>query len=329
IDEQSGNLSIADSSQLNFEINPTFGLTIETSDGELTDDISIDLILRDINEAPIVNDSTIVIAENTGVNSPIGFARATDEDGDQVDYFIASGNESQAFAINQTTGEITIADEQPIDFETNPRFDLEVRAFDHQLVGSGLITVLLVYAEADPIVKNDTFQIDENSENNTRVGKVEAADPNGDVVSFSIDSGNDELAFYIDSSTGELFVNNSSLLDYETKEVFELGVGASDNKLNKGTGIIRIELMDVEDDPLSAPDGNGGVAKVYPNPTVKLLYVEWSEYDHATITNTLGATLFTSNQTTIDVRNLSPGNYIIVLHAKNDALNVTFKFVKK
>ena len=55
---------------------------------------------------------------------------ATDPEGDTPQYAIIAGNSDGAFAIDATTGQITVANSTVLDFETTPSFNLTVAAID-------------------------------------------------------------------------------------------------------------------------------------------------------------------------------------------------------
>jgi hypothetical protein len=53
---------------------------------------------------------------------------------------------------------------------------------------------------------------------------ISASDPDGTAVTYSIVSDNPSNAFGIDASSGELFINNATMINYEKRKVFHLGV---------------------------------------------------------------------------------------------------------
>gem|GEM_PF-5662404 len=92
--------------------------------------------------------------------------------------------------------------------------------------------------------------IDENLANSTVVGIPAAFEPDaGDSLTWSITAGNTGSAFAIDVDTGEITVNNSSALDFETTTTFNLTVQVEDTGAFVGTAIVTIELNDLSDDP--------------------------------------------------------------------------------
>jgi len=73
------------------------------------------------------------IPENSAVGTVVGGVTATDADSpaQSLAYSIISGNESGAFTIDPATGEITVADSTPLNFEVTPQFTLVVRVTDN------------------------------------------------------------------------------------------------------------------------------------------------------------------------------------------------------
>ncbi len=118
------------------------------------------------------------------------------------------------------------------------------------------------------------FYLDENSPDGTMIGAVLATDPEGDLLTYSILSGNINDAFALGSFTGELTVNSSTALDFEVTPVFNLMVEANDG--NGGFSIvdITINLNDIIDEnPLGFNDLEEKIS-VYPNPASERLFVE-------------------------------------------------------
>lgn len=65
------------------------------------------------------------------------------------------------------------------------------------------------------------------------VASMSASDSDaGSVLRYSLVSGNDNNAFRIDTTTGQVFVNNVTMVNYELREFFHLGVRVSDGIFN-------------------------------------------------------------------------------------------------
>lgn len=103
-----------------------------------------------------------------------------------------------------------------------------------------------------PIVEGATFTINENLAAGTSIGTVTARDPDiGETLSYAITAGNTDGAFTINSSTGEITVDNAAAVDFETHPTFALTVEVTDNDAPtlSDTATITINLSNVNDPP--------------------------------------------------------------------------------
>ena len=109
--------------------------------------------------------------------------------------------------------------------------------FTYQLMDSdgltsNIATVTININHAPTNISMSGGAVDENSANGTFVADVDASDLNNDIVSFSlVDDDSDPLnnLFEIDSNTGILTVQNSSLLDFESVQTKEVMVLVTDS----------------------------------------------------------------------------------------------------
>ncbi|NQZ77024.1 MAG: T9SS type A sorting domain-containing protein, partial [Ekhidna sp.] len=270
----SGALTVATSEVLDFETTPTFSLEVEVSDGELTASATITVNLNDLveNSDPSIANQTFAIDENSENGTSVGTIAATDPDGDALSYTILNGNDAGGFALDNSSGLLTVAASEVLDFETTPTFNLEVEVSDGELTASATITVNLndLVENSAPSIANQTFAIDENSANGTSVGTITATDPDGDALSYTILSGNGANGFELDGESGALTVATSEVLDFETTPAFSLEVEVSDGEFN-ASAIISINLNDLdEQEPLGLEDQK---LVLYPNPVDDFLKV--------------------------------------------------------
>ncbi len=158
---------------------------------------------------------------NTASNTLVGQVHATDGDAAQsISYSLLSGNDSGAFSLHASNGEIRVADASKLDFETTRQFALTIQATDNgQPKRSDTATViidLLDVNEFDPLLDDSTFSINENSAVNTAVGQVTATDADtSQSITYTIQSGNSSGAFLVNHSTGEIRVADATKLNFE------------------------------------------------------------------------------------------------------------------
>ncbi|TDO55778.1 cadherin-like domain-containing protein [Sunxiuqinia elliptica] len=100
----------------------------------------------------------------------------------------------------------------------------------------------------NPVVKADqSFNLDENAANLSSVGTVLAADEDTETTfsNWTIVGGNVNNAFTINPSSGEITVNNSTALDWETIKTFELSITVSDGTSTSLPETVTVTLNDV------------------------------------------------------------------------------------
>jgi len=244
----------------NASFNGPDSFTFTVSDGtETSAPASVGVTISAVNDPPVVAAATFTIAENsangTNVGTPVAF---TDPDVGQTHTFsITGGNTGGAFAIDATTGQISVATSAALDFEAAPAFALTVQVTDNGAPpqsGSAVITIDLSNVNEAPVPTGGPFTIAENSAIGTVVGTVVPNDPDtGQTHAFSITGGNTGGAFAINSTTGQITVANSAALDFEATPSFGLAVQVTDNgaPVETGAATVTVNLTDVNEPPVA------------------------------------------------------------------------------
>ena len=223
--------------------------------------VTITITLLDINDNdPVFSQDpfTVGLIEHSGVGSTIITTSATDLDlgtNGELRYMITDGNTQESFAINDTTGEITIA--KDIDRETIPTFNLTIRAEDMGSPQRSNSTIVLVTVndinDNAPVFDPDNYN--EVLPENTPSGFIlsvnatdidEEGNPNSQIV-YRITSGNSDGTFRLDNTTGHLELVNS--LDFERQKSYTLEVIASDqgNPPLSDTATITIQVTNLNE----------------------------------------------------------------------------------
>ncbi|HUQ68233.1 MAG TPA: cadherin domain-containing protein, partial [Planctomycetaceae bacterium] len=263
INAATGQITVNDPTLLNFEVPTAFNLTVQvTDDGTpvLSDTATVTIAVTNVNEPPVVTGATYFVLEQPPLGIAIGTLQAVDPDaGQTMTWSITGGNTGNAFAINATTGLISVATPSAIVAATTPTFSLTVQALDNgtpALSGSATVTVNVINNNQSPVVDDQTFTLPENSAAGTVVGTVAAADPDaGQTITYSITAGNAGGAFALNAATGELTVANPAALDFETNPTLQLTVKVTDNVIPGGsdTVVITVNLTNVNDPPAVNP----------------------------------------------------------------------------
>ncbi|MDO7874420.1 cadherin domain-containing protein [Hymenobacter sp. ASUV-10] len=251
LNSSTGQLTVADVAQLDYETTPTFILTVQVSDGSLTSSATVTVNLTNVNEAPSIAAQTRSVAENSANGTNVGAAlTASDPDANPtLSYSITAGNSAGKFAINSSTGQLTVAG--TLDYETTPSYSLTVRVSDGSLTSSATVTVNILDVNEAPSIGNQVRKVAENSPNGTNVDTpIVASDADANpTLSYSITAGNSAGKFAINSSTGQLTV--AGALDYETTNSYSLTVQVSDGSLSS-TATVTVSILNVNDAPVIA-----------------------------------------------------------------------------
>ncbi len=261
INDSTGELSVADASQLDYESGAIlYTLSLTVSDGANTS--SAETVTINVND---LNDNTPVIAasqsfsvdENSASATSVGTVVATDADATATtyqDWMITGGNTNSAFAIDSDTGELTVNTSSQLDTETTPSYTLSITVSDGVNTASAETVTINVNDLNDntPIITpSQSFDIDEASANGTSLGTVAFSDADSAAVNsftWTITAGNTNDAFAIDPSSGELTVNTSSELDYESGTIlYTLALTVSDGATTSAAEDITINILDVSE----------------------------------------------------------------------------------
>jgi len=113
INPNTGTLTIADSAAVNYETLASYALVVKVQDngtGNLSSQAIATEIVLNVNETPILSDQIFNVSQQATNGSVVGTVLASDPDpGQTLTYSILSGNTNGAFAINSSSGAITVA----------------------------------------------------------------------------------------------------------------------------------------------------------------------------------------------------------------------------
>jgi hypothetical protein len=148
INNTTGEISVLDNTNLDYETAIQHVLTVQASDGTNADTAPITIDVNNLNDNdPLINDAAANIDENAanGTNvfnvNDASTSNDNDGDGDALSYSITAGNPSGLFAIDNTTGHISIADNALLDYESASTHALTIRASDGSRTDTAVVTV--------------------------------------------------------------------------------------------------------------------------------------------------------------------------------------------
>ncbi|WP_324675064.1 malectin domain-containing carbohydrate-binding protein [Hymenobacter sp. GOD-10R] len=200
------------------------------NDGTLSSSAATKVVqVQAVNGAPSVptdsNPAPNTVAENAAPGTLVGLtASSIDLDG-TVTYSLTSSAGGR-FAINATTGVVTVANGSLLDYETATAHSILVQASDGTLTSSASFTIQVTNVNEPPVVANQSFSIPASSPAGTVVGTVVATDPDaGQTLIYSITAGNPASTFIFVGN--QLQVANAAALS--TTGTYALTVQVQDN----------------------------------------------------------------------------------------------------
>ncbi|WP_108424808.1 DUF1566 domain-containing protein [Flagellimonas amoyensis] len=205
IDSATGELTVADATLFDYETNPTLTATVTLEDAQ--NPVTVTVNLDNVFEVT-VQDITLSVDENPTDGQVIGIVQTSGATA--TNFNIVSQTPNGALNIDAATGELSVVDPNLFDFETNPTITATVIVDDAE----NPATVTINLNDVDEItVQPGNFTIDENPSNGDSIGTLQATA--GSSLTYTITFQNPVGAFSIDQNTGELFVADETLFDFE------------------------------------------------------------------------------------------------------------------
>jgi hypothetical protein len=337
MNSSTGEITVNTSSMLDFESIPSFSLTIQVSDGLHTANGVVAITLNNVNEIPSnIALSASSINENVTANSAIGTLSSTDVDAaNTFTYSLVAGAGSTDNTSFNISGNSLLISSSP-DFEIKNTYSVRIRTEDQGSLSFEKVFTITINNVNDnaPDIIAGTYSIDENSANGTSVGTITATDADGllNSLTFSITSGNTNNAFAINPTTGEITVNATGALDFETTPIFDLTVSVSDGT-NSDDTIVTIHLNDVVETGFETNTLTN--LKVYPNPASDQVSIDLSNKSidkfNVEILDINGSKVYQSEENscsgmmTIKLNDMATGVYI--LRSYNNQSSCNYKLI--
>jgi VCBS repeat-containing protein/surface protein len=283
-----------------FAINETTGVVTLTADGEtaLEDDVlnladqvigvtasdgtnnsaeaTATIAITHVNDnAPTIDTATgSTQVENTAVaGDKVATFTASDLDAaDTVTFSLTSGNNDGYFAINETTGVVTLTADGEAAIED------DVLNLSDQMIGvtasdgtkssaEATATIAITHVNDNaPTIDTATgsIQVENTAAEGDTVATFTASDLDAaDTVTFSITSGNDDGYFVIDQTSGVVSLTAAGATalanDALTDTTYTLGVTANDGAVNSTESTASIFFDGINDAPIVTPVALGNI----------------------------------------------------------------------
>lgn len=217
---------------------------------------------------PELADQVFYVNENSVKGVFVGHVKASDlDEQNRLSYEIIEGNKDQAFTLESGTGNLFVNKPEILDFEKVKQIDLRVIVSDNHpdnpLESAATISVVVENLnEYPPVLEEQVYSVKERCLNGTFIGSIVATDADsGQVLSYRIESGNEQEVLRLDSLTGELTVNDSTWFTYSIHQKLTCMVSACDNDPENPFRSYGLITVNVEDLPLVTIDVCGFVQK--------------------------------------------------------------------
>ena len=227
--------------------------------------------VKNVNEAPSLDDASFKVDENSAVNTDVGTAlKGTDPDSSEtLTYSITAGNTGSSFKISSVGNQgLLKVNKASLNYETNPTYSLTVTVTDKKgKTDTAIVRVDLNDVNDAPQLNAPTAaQVPESSARGTTVGGgLSATDEDRDQIRYALVSGNTNNVFQL-TPAGVLSLAKE--VDYETKNKYTLTVRAMDEAGLTSTKTWTIFITNVNEKPKYTGVTSATTAENRPKDTV-------------------------------------------------------------
>ncbi|MCQ2108731.1 MAG: cadherin repeat domain-containing protein [Fibrobacter sp.] len=232
----------------------------ENRHGVRSESCKIYIDVKPVNDAPVLNDTTITIRENTPVDSILLQLVGTDVENDKLTYGVVAGEGDSHFnLIGAVKDSLVLV--SALDYETQKEHKIRVYVTDGELNDSAYVTIKLIDENEKPKFDEDKYDLVavEHSKRDSLLetisaSDVDAADQGKITYSYKfITPAVDDSAFYLLSS-GVISTRNPDSLNYEKLDKYELWAYATDVDGLYDSVKVTITVVDINEDPAFEQD---------------------------------------------------------------------------
>ncbi|SDJ89570.1 gliding motility-associated C-terminal domain-containing protein [Catalinimonas alkaloidigena] len=234
---------------LDFEQQATYRFRVEVKDDNLpplSDTAWVEVRVQNLNDKPVMADTTLVISENLAPAAEIATLIATDQDSGTVLRFRLIRQEVP-FQVD-STGRLVVA--AKLDYETQSSYRFEVEVRDNgapQRADTAWVDIQLQDQNEAPFLADTLLLVNEATAPGTLVGQLLATDPDRPTqLRFAL---LDPTLPFLVEETGQLRVAES--LDYETRSSYRFLVEVQDDgtPMLADTAWVDVQVVDQNDVP--------------------------------------------------------------------------------
>jgi len=267
INAATGVVTVADATKLNFETAASHQITVQVNDGTATSSANFTIAVTNVAPtAPADADAAANTVSEGAVNGAIVAGLtigATDQNGGALTYSLTD-DAGGRFAINATTGAVTVADASRIDYDAATSHQITVRANDGTTSAATDTTFTIGVTNAAPSTPADADtaanSVSEGAANGALVGiTATAAEAGTGALTYGLsDDANGRFA--IDALTGVVSVADATKLNFETATSHQITVRAADAQGAASNQTFTIAVANAA--PTTPTDSNPGATTV-------------------------------------------------------------------
>lgn len=243
LNTDSGELSVADSSLFDFEVNPTLTAKVLASSGSKTDTVTVTITLTDVSEDSIsLTDLSVAVDENPKNAQLLGTIEVTSTGSPA--FALESQSLDGAISIDANSGAITVADSSLFDYEANTTVTAKVVATLGIVTDTADVTITVEDVDESLTALAFTATVDENPASGKVIGTVNVTGYGSS--SYKLNTQSLAGAIAINATTGQLTVLDPAIFDYETNTTLTAEYEVT-NGIDTQTETITIDIANVEE----------------------------------------------------------------------------------
>ncbi|MDW7695126.1 cadherin domain-containing protein [Flammeovirgaceae bacterium SG7u.111] len=195
------------------------------------------------NVAPVMVAQSFSASEGASSGGVLGTVVATDPEGKALTFSITT-NDNGLFEIS-TVGALSLATGKNLDFETAASHTITVAVSDGDLETEAAMTINVTDIDEAPSIAAQSFTVKEDVSGTDILGSIVATDPNGDNLTYTIDSKG-SLTFAL-ANVNDITLASGVTLDYEATKAYMFDVTVSDGTYS-ATAAMTVNVEDVNDE---------------------------------------------------------------------------------
>jgi hypothetical protein len=252
----SGTVKLKTGASLDYETTPSYTLTVyATNEAGNSNNVNVEISVGNIAEIkPILSAFTGSVSEGASLNTTIGTVSVSDGGDTPITDFNLTelnGSNQSLFTIN-SSGVITLAQADVLDYETKPLHTLNVTATNDKGTSDPVTVTINIDDIIDelPKINDANFTINENVPSLTNVGNLVVYPGDSAITNIVLrDQDTNTTSQYFDvSTTGVVSVKFGATIDYESNASYSLFATATNSFGNSNEANITISINDLQNE---------------------------------------------------------------------------------